>query len=97
MELTRHLLHIVLWSMVLFGFAVVFSNTMRASGTVLVPTAIGIFAIIAVEVPVAWFLSQAIGIDGVWWAYPAAFATMFLMQGGYYTFVWRHQTIRALV
>ncbi|MEQ1785088.1 MAG: MATE family efflux transporter, partial [Hyphomonadaceae bacterium] len=38
MELTRHLLHIVLWSMVLFGFAVVFSNTMRASGTVLVPT-----------------------------------------------------------
>ena len=96
-DLTRHLLHIVLWSMVLFGFAVVFSNMMRSSGTVLAPTAIGILAILAVEVPVAWFLSREIGIDGVWWAYPAAFAAMFLMQGGYYTFIWRHKTIRALV
>ena len=97
MQLTQHLLHIVLWSMVLFGVAVVFSNMMRSSGTVLAPTAIGIFAVLAVEVPVAWFLSREIGIDGVWWAYPAAFIAMFLMQGGYYTFVWRHQTIRALV
>lgn len=97
MELTTHLLHIVLWSMVLFGFAVVFSNMMRSSGTVLAPTAIGILAVLAVEVPVAWFLSREIGIDGVWWAYPAAFVAMFLMQGGYYTFVWRHQKVRALV
>ncbi len=95
--LTQHLLHIVLWSMILFGFAVVFSNMMRSSGTVLAPTAIGILVILAVEVPVAWFLSREIGIDGVWWAYPAAFVAMFLMQGGYYTFVWRRQKIRALV
>lgn len=96
-ELTRHLLHIVLWSMVIFGFAVVFSSMMRSSGTVLAPTTFAILAILLVEVPVAWFLSRAIGIDGVWWAYPAAFIAMFLMQGGYYTFVWRKRSIRALV
>ncbi len=96
-DLTEHLLHIVLWSMVIFGFAVVFSSIMRSSGTVLAPTAIGILAILGVEVPVAWFLSHAIGIDGVWWAYPATFITMFVMQGGYYALVWRRRSIRALV
>ena len=96
-ELTQHLLHIVLWSMLIFGFAVVFSSMMRSSGTVLAPTAIGILSILLVEIPVAWYLSRAIGIDGVWWAYPAAFVTMCILQGGYYTFVWRRRAIRALV
>lgn len=95
--LTQHLLHIVLWSMLLFGFAVVFSSVMRSSGTVLAPTAIGILSILCVEIPVAWFLSHAIGIDGVWWAYPATFATMCILQGAYYTFVWRRRSIRVLV
>ena len=96
-ELTKHLLHIVLWSTVMFGMAVVFSSIMRSSGTVLAPTAIGIFSIIAVEVPVAMYLSGTIGIDGVWWAYPAAFCAMFVLQGSFYTFVWRKKAIRALV
>jgi Na+-driven multidrug efflux pump len=95
--LTQHLLHIVMWSMVIFGFAVVFSSMMRSSGTVLAPTAFGIIAILAVEVPVAWYLSREIGIDGVWWAYPATFIAMFIMQGSFYTFVWRKRSIRALV
>ncbi len=96
-QLTQHLLHIVLWSTVVFGMAVVFSGMMRSSGTVLAPTAIGIFSIIAVEVPVAMYLSGSIGIDGVWWAYPAAFCAMFVLQGSFYTFVWRKKSIRALV
>lgn len=97
MAMTQHLLHIVLWSVVMFGFAVVFSSMMRSSGTVLAPTFIGILAILAVEVPTAWYLSRSIGIDGIWWAYPAAFCAMFIMQGSYYTFVWRKRSIRAMV
>ena len=97
MAMTQHLLHIVLWSAVVFGFAVVFSSMMRSSGTVLAPTFIGIFAILAVEVPTAWYLSRTIGIDGIWWGYPAAFCAMFIMQGSFYTFVWRKRSIRAMV
>jgi putative MATE family efflux protein len=96
-QLTQHLLHIVMWSIVIFGFSVVFSSMMRSSGTVLAPTAFGIIAILVVEIPVAWFLSRAIGIDGIWWAYPATFVAMCLMQGGFYTFVWRKRSITALV
>jgi len=76
LELAQHLLHIVLWSTVPFGMAGVFSATMRASGTVLVPMLLSIFAIVAIEVPVAVALSRIIGVDGVWIAYPAAFCAM---------------------
>jgi len=95
--MTRRLLHIVLWSVVIFGWAVVFSSMMRASGTVLAPTAFSIAAILLVEVPVATVLSQKIGIDGVWLAYPAAFCAMLLFQGGFYALVWRRRTVKALV
>ena len=95
-DLTQHLLHIVLWSSVVFGWAVVFSSMMRASGTVLAPTGLSILAILGVEVPVAILLSERIGIDGIWIAYPAAFTAMLIMQGSFYGLVWRRRSIRAL-
>jgi putative MATE family efflux protein len=95
-DLTQHLLHIVLWSSVVFGMAVVFSGVMRASGTVLAPTAMMILAILAVEIPVASILSARIGIDGVWIAYPAAFCAMLVLQAAWYTFVWRRRRIAAI-
>jgi putative MATE family efflux protein len=95
--LTRRLLHIVLWSIVIFGWAVVFSSMMRASGTVLAPTALSIAAIVLVEVPVAYVLSRSIGMDGVWLAYPAAFCAMLMFQGAFYALVWRRKKIAALV
>ena len=96
-DLTEGLLHIVLWSTVFFGMAGVFGAMMRASGTVIAPTALMITAILAVEVPVAWYLSKTIGIEGVWWGYPAAFCAMFILQASYYLLVWRKKAIVRLV
>ena len=96
-ELTQGLLHIVLWACLFFGMAGVFSAVMRASGTVIQPTALMITAILAVELPVAWYLSHKIGIAGVWWGYPAAFCAMFLLQSTYYTLIWRKKEIKRLV
>ena len=48
-------------------------------------------------VPVAILLSRAIGISGIWIAYPVTFATMFLLQMAYYTLVWRKQTVTRLI
>jgi putative MATE family efflux protein len=97
LDLAQGLLHIVLWSSVLFGMATVFSGMMRASGTVLVPLLISIFAIAAIEVPAAVILSRAIGIKGVWAAYPITFAAMFILQMSYYMLVWRKRAIRRLI
>ena len=95
--LTQDLLHIVLWSVVLFGMAQTFTGVMRAAGTVWVPMFIGLGAILLIEVPGAIYLSRTIGLEGIWIAYAAAFSAMMLMQGAYYWFVWRKRPIRKLV
>src|SRR5450830_699979 len=97
LELAQNLLHIMLWSSVIFGIASVLSGVMRASGSVLVPTAISIFCILGVEVPVAVLMSRQIGVEGVWVAYPVAFMAMLLLQSLYYRLVWRRRPIRKLV
>jgi putative MATE family efflux protein len=97
LDLAQGLLHIVLWSSVLFGMATVFSGMMRASGTVFMPLLISIFAIAAIEVPAAVMLSRAIGIEGVWAAYPITFTAMFILQMSYYMLVWRKRAIRRLI
>ena len=96
-ELAQEMLHIVLWSTLLWGCASVVSAVMRSSGTVMVPTLIAISAIAFVEVPVAWLLSQRIGLAGVWWGYPATFITMLIAQSAYYRLVWRHKKIDRLI
>jgi putative MATE family efflux protein len=96
-ELAQTLLHIMLWSSVVFGFASVLGGVMRSSGTVLVPTAISILCIAAIEVPSAWLLSRHFGINGVWMAYPITFVAMLALQGAYYQLVWRKKKIVRLV
>ncbi|WP_269714682.1 MATE family efflux transporter [Caulobacter sp. NIBR2454] len=96
-DLTRTLLHIVLWSCIVMGMGAIISSIMRASGEVLIPTAISIAVILLVEAPTGWLLSQRFGVTGVWWAWPAAFSTIFLLQGAYYRLVWSKKRIRRLV
>ncbi|HWT17884.1 MAG TPA: MATE family efflux transporter, partial [Variovorax sp.] len=96
-EIAQTLLHIMLWSLVIFGMASAISGIMRASGSVLVPTAISILCLIGIEVPVAWFMSHRIGLNGIWWAYPVTFGAMLLLQTAYYRLVWRKKAIRRLV
>ncbi|MDR3454701.1 MAG: MATE family efflux transporter [Rhodoferax sp.] len=95
-EVAQTLLHIMLWSSIIFGMSAVLSGLMRASGSVLVPTAISMFAILAVEVPVAWGMSHRIGLNGIWVAYPVAFLAMLALQTSYYRLVWRKRPIRRL-
>ena len=95
--LAQTLLHIMLWSSVVFGMQSVLSGVMRASGSVLVPTAISIACIALVEVPVAWFMSQRIGINGIWVAYPVTFVAMLGLQTAYYRLVWRKKAVVRLV
>lgn len=95
--LSERLLHIVAWSSLLFGAGMVLAGVMRASGTVLMPMLISIFAIVGVELPVAIWLSARIGITGIWWGIVAGFAAMFLLQLAFYMLVWRRKPVVALV
>jgi putative MATE family efflux protein len=97
-DLTQHLLHIVLWAIVPFGFGVVFSGMMRASGMVYAPMVISLAAILLIELPGALWLAQtSLGLSGIWVAYAASFTGMMLMQAAWYQFVWKKKKIVALV
>ena len=96
-EIAQTLLHIMLWSIVIFGFSAVVGGVMRASGTVLVPTSISILCVAIVELPAAYGLSGPFGLNGVWMAYPIAFTTMLVLQSTYYRAVWRKKKIERLV
>ena len=95
-ETAQTLLHIMLWSLVIFGMSTVLSGLMRASGYVVWPTAITFSCIAFVQVPAAWLLSGHFGLNGVWMAYPLAFTAMLVLQTAYYRLVWKHQRITRL-
>lgn len=97
LELAKGLLYIALWSSVPFGLATVFSGAMRAAGVALTPMLLSISAIVAIELPSAVILSRAIGLEGVWAAYPIVFCAMLVLQMGYYRTVWRKRAIRRLI
>lgn len=98
-DIAHSLVMITLWSYLIFGHAQIIGATMRASGTVLWPTIIGVVSIWLVEVPVAYVLSYHtdLGIEGIWIGYPAAFIVSLLLQYGYYRFVWKKKRITRLV
>lgn len=95
-ELAREALYIVLWGMVLFGVGSALSGLMRSSGDVYVPTLLTITAILIVEIPLAYVLSRAIGLDGVWISYPTTSATIMVLQIVYYRVFWSKKTFTRL-
>lgn len=97
-DLTESLLHVVLWSILCFGWSMVFSGIMRASGTVYVPMMLSVACILLVELPGAVWLSQtSLGLTGIWIAYAASFTMMLILQGCWYQFAWKRKEIVALV
>src|SRR3569833_397932 len=96
--MTETLLHIVLWSVVMFGFSVILSGVMRSSGDVLIPMLISLGTIVLVETPLARYLATTpLGLNGIWTAYATSFCTMFVLQAIYYWFFWRKKPIKKLV
>ena len=93
----EHLLHIMLWSVLVFGFQAVIGGIMRASGVVLVPMGITIFCVLCIELPVAYALNAHFGLEGVWMAFPVTYIAMLGLQTAYYRLVWRHKQIQRLV
>lgn len=96
-DVAHELLAITLWSYLIFGTSVVMQGVMRSSGAVVWPTVLSVCAIWGIEVPTAFFLSQRIGVDGVWIGYPVAFVGGLALQIIYYGAFWRRSRHAALV
>ena len=97
LALAQTLLHTVAWAVLVLGAASVLTGVMRASGTVLRPAMLGMVAILGVELPLACWLHNVMGLQGIWWAYPAGFIAMLLLQAIFMRWFWRQQPVRRLL
>jgi len=97
LALAQTLLHTVAWAVVVLGAASVLTGVMRASGTVLRPAMLGMMAILGIELPLAYWLHNVMGLQGIWWAYAAGFIAVLLLQAIYMQYFWRRQPVRRLV
>ncbi len=90
LPIARHMDHIVAWGFMPYGVTFVLAGLIRAKGAVW-PQLITMFvAGWIVRIPVAWALTPALGVDAVWWSFPAAnFAAAALMYGYYRWGGWR--------
>ena len=95
-RLAAGLLHIAVWGAVLLGLASVFAGVMRASGTVLVPTAITIGLLTFVLFPLGWTFNRVFGLSGIWWAHPVTYLTGLVLQACYFYGVWKAKPLRRL-
>jgi len=95
--IARHLLTITLWSYAIFGNARIVSAIMVSTGTIVWPTLISVGSIWLVEVPVAYAAMTHIGLDGIWYGYPAAFIAGLAGQLVYYYGFWKRKPIVRLV
>jgi putative MATE family efflux protein len=95
--LAIELLYIVLWSGLLLGCFIALSSVMRASGDVVIPTAITIAVLAVLELPMAWWLSRSFGLMGIWMAFPLSYTLTLCLQTAYYKLVWKKRPIRRMV
>ncbi len=96
-ELAASVLRITVWGSVAFGMASVFTSVMRAAGTVRVPTAISLGCLAVLLFPLAWVLQQALGLRGVWVAYPLTYLVALGLQALYFHGVWKRKPIQRLI
>lgn len=83
-EIARHLNHIAIWAFMFFGVTMVLAGVVRSTGAVMPPLLILTFALWGIRVPFAKWLQPVLGIDAIWWSFPASSVCSMLMSMAYY-------------
>jgi len=93
-EIGRRIMHIVSWSYLLFGVAMVLFGTMRANGIVLAPLIILTISLFFVRIGFYYVSEPYLGVDGLWWSFTVSTLASMLMAWGYYRWGrWREVTL----
>lgn len=67
-----------------------FTGFLRGAGATLVPMLTTLTALYLIRIPLAWFLSAHIGVNGIWWAEPAGWLIgMTILTVYYYSGKWK--------
>ncbi len=79
---------------ILFTLMFIYNGVMRGAGDTLVPMFISLLSLWIIRIPMAWFLSQKIGAQGIWWAIPAGWIIGLVLTFIYYkSGRWKKKTV----
>lgn len=84
-EIGAHYLVIVSSFYLIFATMFIFGGVMRGAGDTIIPMIFTLISLWVIRIPVAYFLSDAIGVDGIWWASPIGWFTGMLGLIIYYS------------
>lgn len=78
--------YLIIVSLFYIVFSTMFSFTglLRGAGATLIPMFITLFSLWLIRIPLAWFLSKHIGVQGIWWSIPIAWFTGMIFLFIYY-------------
>ncbi len=89
-----HYLIIVSSFYIVFNIMFIYAGILRGAGDTLIPMFITLFSLWLVRIPIAFYLSNKIGIDGIWWAIPIAWAMGAIGSYLYYkTGKWKSKSV----
>ncbi|WP_375390470.1 MATE family efflux transporter [uncultured Sphingomonas sp.] len=86
LPIARHISLIATWSFILFGATMVLFGVVRANGAVLGPLVILFVAMFPVRLGVALALKPLLGVDALWWSFPAGSAANLLLASLFYRY-----------
>ena len=90
----KRYLHIVCSFYILFSTMFAFHGLFRGAGDTLVPMFVSLLSLWLIRIPVAYFLSEDIGPDGIWWAIPLAWFIGMAASWVYYkTGRWKNKSV----
>jgi putative MATE family efflux protein len=91
----QHMMHIVNWSYLLFGAAMVMFGTMRANGIVLAPLIILTLSLFFVRIGFYYVSYPIMGVDGLWWSFTVSTFVSLVLAYLYYRYGrWREVTLQ---
>ena len=94
LPIARHISMIASWGFILFGATMVLFGVVRANGAVWGPLLILFAAMFPVRLGLATLLRPWLGVDALWWSFPAGAVAALAMTALYYRFgPWRRGTL----
>ncbi len=79
---------------IVFSTMFTFTGLLRGAGATLIPMFITLFSLWLIRIPLAWFLSKQIGVQGIWWSIPIAWFSGMVFSYLYYKMGhWKNKTV----
>ncbi len=83
-EIGARYLKIVCTFYLFFSLMFAYAGVLRGAGDTIVPMFITLFSLWLIRIPLAWYLSSFMGIEGIWWSIPIAWLLGFIASYIYY-------------